>query len=428
MSFPGSLQRRAMREGMAPPIKRAGGRQPKKDAYGVKEVEPPSRSQVLRDRQTRRSQAGRRTLRDRVADEQRNRASTVSNNTGRGRQRSDGQYRRLPRETPLDYDSRQARNQRALQASRSRNIARYMQEGGALPREEEQETEDYYSDEQEQIEADDDEVLDEPKPVSPPPARRASRRQARTVPAPPIAVVSTPPPPPPVVPSGLKRAFVVTPTFQSPLTAHIEMSVLDQYASVCAKDSQFTHNESPILSRRFNVVTEGDNTIDRSLLDPWMSVCDVVVLYTDLGVTPYLSEVIQWASATKKQIDFRLLGQKWVDARGNTEDVPVATAEPVPVAEPAEPTVVAPPVSTSPPTRRTRRAATVTTSATAATSTRRRTTRNTGTKKKTTKVEAKTADAVVEAETAQMETVATESDEQVPALATDEVQPKVVDN
>lgn len=279
---------RAMREGgFAPQIKKAGGRQKKSNGVII-----PSNDQIKRERQIQRSKTGRKSMRERVIEEQRDRDSYVSNNTGRGLQRSDGQFRRLPRESRDEFDYRMSRNQEQLQEY-------FEEDDGELEEEEEQQQ--------------------EPLPPPPKPVSRRSRRTAAAA----TQVVSAPaPPPPPTAPvapttSSTKRAFVVVPTFDSPITISTSPERLEEYAKLCAADSR-EKGESPVLSRQFISYTpttyKEKQAITRDLLDTWMESADLVVLYTDLGVTPYLSEVIQWANKTGKTIDFRLLGDKWVQS------------------------------------------------------------------------------------------------------------------
>ena len=278
MSFPGSLQRRAVREGMNPPIKRAGGFQRRRNENGVREAPAPTQRQLSKERQIQRSRTGRPSLRERVLQEQREQEEFISRNTGRAPQRSDGFHRRLPRESQEDLEFRRSRNERG--------VRNYIDER------EEQDFEEAEEEQQEEI-------------PPPPPVLKRSNQVAQKPKA-------TPPPPPS---PGPKRAFVATPTFDSPITIATSDSRLEEYARLCAADAR-EKGETPILSRQ--LVTYRPQTIpeekavEKELLEPWMHCSDLVVLYTDLGVTPYLSSVIQWANKTGKPIDFRLLGDKWV--------------------------------------------------------------------------------------------------------------------
>lgn len=324
MSFPGSLANRAMRQGLGgpPAVKRAGGRVDKRP-----QKKP---GQARRERQTVKERDRRQIATERYLAEAGRINDRVHQNTGRGRQRGDGMHSRLPRER-----------------------RRQIQEDGLSSETEEDDDDEDDLDFEEELRRQPN--LSSARQVMAAPTRNTNSRRRQSTPedqqkrsrrqAPPVQQERKRPQPqqqqeqedqPP-------RVFVATPCFDSPLTRHISSARLDEYARLCAADAQLNFQESPLVARYMvcmkpRTITPPKSRLlseekQKEWLTSWLSVSDKICLYTDLGVSPYLTEIIKFATANNIPTEFRLLGEAWIKAkdipldeeRGN---VSVATQQP----------------------------------------------------------------------------------------------------
>jgi hypothetical protein len=135
------------------------------------------------------------------------------------------------------------------------------------------------------------------------------------------------------------RVFVATPCFDSPLTRNMSTERLNEYARLCAADAQLNFKESPLVARHMvaflprTIVPPSGNLLSsdehKKWLSSWLQVSQKICLYTDLGVTPYLTEIIKFATANGIETEFRLLGEAWIQAREIPLEEPWSSPVPV---------------------------------------------------------------------------------------------------
>lgn len=125
---------------------------------------------------------------------------------------------------------------------------------------------------------------------------------------------------------GVTRVVVVTPCFPCTLTRSMPSERIEEYEKLALEHSRNEERESPIGARLMvtstpvttsSGLTQMSEDERRNLIFAWIAVADRIALYTDLGVTPFMSDVIQMATREKRDLDFRLLGDTWARARTN---------------------------------------------------------------------------------------------------------------
>lgn len=123
---------------------------------------------------------------------------------------------------------------------------------------------------------------------------------------------------------GAARVVVVTPCFPCTLTRSMPTERIEEYEKLALEHSRNEEKESPIGARLLvtsvplttpSGLTQMTEDERRQLIFTWIAVADRIALYTDLGVTPFMSDVIQMATREKRDLDFRLLGDTWARAR-----------------------------------------------------------------------------------------------------------------
>ncbi len=119
--------------------------------------------------------------------------------------------------------------------------------------------------------------------------------------------------------SGVVRAFVVTPCFGIPGSDYTA-NEYNHYANLCSMDSILTFQESPVsprlmLSAGDIMSTKFTDEQKKARVMAWISSANRIVLYTDLGVSPFMQEIILYAGEHSNDIQYRLLGQLWTNAR-----------------------------------------------------------------------------------------------------------------
>lgn len=280
MSFPGSLARQN-RWGNEVPVKRAGGRIPKVGRNG-KLV--PRDNEIRRQRQQQKAKENRERSTRRQLLEQEQQETRIQSNTGRGRRRRDGMHTRLPREN--------------LSPADKYYMEQIAMESKEIPTDSDSDDGDFDA---ELMRSN----LSNPRPAVVP---RTSRRRQPPIPKDTDSV----------------KVFVITPCFASTLTKNISDLRLDEYARLCAVDSMVAFNECPLIARHMVHVSPATLSLDncpiveeelKKNLLAWMKVSDKICLYTDLGVSSFLTEVIKFATKNNIETEFRLLGDAWMESR-----------------------------------------------------------------------------------------------------------------
>lgn len=310
MSFPGSLATRNRREfGTGPKIKKCGGKVPSTEErrLGVK-LTP---KEIVRREQLFKAKDKRKRIAQRQRGEIEANETNVKRNTGRGRKRSDGVHSRLP----------QSRGERRGNTGRQETSVR-----GYLNRDDEGEEESCSSDSE--SESGKNAV---PTPTRKPLSRRermalAEEKQQQYDPKNAHMLVNSPTNESngtKVIPKGsLQRVFVSTPCFDSPLTRSLDDVRLDEYARLCGEDAACCFGESPLVARHLiclhprTMSKQCRSDVDsKNVLNSWLHAVDKIVLYTDLGVSEYMTSVIKFATSAQIQTEFRLLGETWIQSR-----------------------------------------------------------------------------------------------------------------
>lgn len=116
-----------------------------------------------------------------------------------------------------------------------------------------------------------------------------------------------------------KRTAIVTPCFRSTSVSDVEDIRLDQYAYLSMIDSRDKHKESPLTIRSLMNPIPGsggdvvqDSEEARKRIFAWLDASDHVVIYSDLAMTPFMSEVVLWGNRNNRAIEFRFLGDEWI--------------------------------------------------------------------------------------------------------------------
>lgn len=192
-------------------------------------------------------------------------------------------------------------------------------------------------------------VMQREVPPSPPPSQPEEQQPEQR----PQEVFSRPPPLRRVDKDTPKRTAVVTPCFRSTCVSDVEDLKLDQYAYLAMRDSRDKHKESPLAIRALMNPIPGtmDDVVEdseeaRKRIFAWLDASDHVVIYSDLAMTPFMSEVVLWGNRNDRAIEFRFLGDEWLRWRHTTilkshnhPTEPEKEEEQAPPATPAPPAI-----------------------------------------------------------------------------------------